>query len=525
MSGADFMREMNRADDCRKKKQYKSAIKYFEELIEEFPEHTMVSAYNLGTVYHTELGYGEKAKECYLKVIAWHESKPNYRASEPKARKTLDTILANAYENLMLVSDSFEEFYSWGEKLRAINPKADVLHENLKDVQKAEQRGLDWEEVYFETAQLFWDTDPAKDRGLYGFGASIYRRMLRGHRRENRTFRLNRQMYSYCANGYGGLMLMIVARMGKDMESALGRVDVDEVAFIFEDAVGLLKEYSEKNEDDDRVRNCIGQLEETLARMKTGKTGGRLKASTSSKQVEPKAFSFVGTVLGLALIYYLQSKGMLSGWGWYVLGFFGGSFVGSTAAYIAKGGGREILDEPGGKSGKTQFNIGKRDLEWQKGNDLLRAAGSMGFSNTAFKLDSAGINPQEGTLDLYFAVETHYDRSVEHQIGLALRCVVARTLGIAAAATNGVFVAEPMVEYNIKLGNGLPAEGFSLMTDNRGVGPMQCTSREMGDRWLVQVKPFQMNMERYMETIQQLNHVFSKMVPTFEGMRDLRIRF
>ncbi|MCB0668227.1 MAG: hypothetical protein KDC80_20515, partial [Saprospiraceae bacterium] len=112
-----------------------------------------------------------------------------------------------------------------------------------------------------------------------------------------------------------------------------------------------------------------------------------------------------------------------------------------------------------------------------------------------------------------------------HEIGLSLRCVVARTLGIVVAATKDLYLVEPKYDYNIKLGSGLPVEGFSIMSENRIVGPIQTTSLEINSKWLVQLKPFHININTYEQLFENLMFIFEKLKPTFDKMINLRIRF
>ena len=527
MRDHDFMQKSNAAEKCRQNCQYKSAIQHYEQALEMLPEHTMVLAYNLGAMYQTELGYGDKAKACYMKVIEWHNAQPNYYQNDPRARIKLDTILANAYENLSLLSDSFEEIYQWAEKVWEINPNEEALRENIRDIRKAQERGIRWALVYFETSQLFWNAEPSKDRGLYGFGASIYRRLLQNRR----SFRLDRQLYEFCANGYGGLMLKIVGNIGKNMEAKLGRVEVNEVAFIIEDAITILREYLSVNQHDDRVRNCVGHLEETLTRMKQGigkpKVPSKPRVRTASHD-SASIFTLIGSIVGLVIIKILKVKfGILNAWGYYILGFFGGGFIGNMFAIGLRASKSQetATSEKLGHDGKTQFEIDVSNLEWQKGKDLLITARDIGFDNLTCKLAQVIVNPREVSLDLFFIPESQYQQDLRHQIGLGLRCAVARTLGIVAAATNNVFVAEPVMEYSINLGTGLRAEAFSLMFENIAVGPLQTTSMELADKWLVQIKPMLINMDRHQETTRNLIFILSKLIPTFERMKNLRIRF
>jgi tetratricopeptide (TPR) repeat protein len=99
--------------------------------------------------------------------------------------------------------------------------------------------------------------DPKKDRGLYGFGASIYKRLLLNRRQ----FRLDRQQYEFSANGYGGLMQLIVEKTYNTQRQKLGKINFDEIEFIINDTVALLLEYLTSNPNDERVKKAVSLLQ------------------------------------------------------------------------------------------------------------------------------------------------------------------------------------------------------------------------------------------------------------------------
>jgi tetratricopeptide (TPR) repeat protein/ribosomal protein L37AE/L43A len=252
---------INEIERLKKANHYKSAIEVSKDALARFPEHTIIIAYNLGAIYQTELGYGDIAKDYYLKAINWHTNNPDHLKNAKQARHELDVVLAATYENLTLLSDSYEEINKLANKLWAINPNEINLKPNIKLIQEKQRRGKSWPETYYEVSSIFWNVDPSKDRGLYGFGASIYRRLLVNRKK----FRLSRQLYEFCAVGYGGLMQLILFRILNKMKGeSSGRVHFDEIAFIVDDSIALLSEYLKFNPNDERVKKTIDILKETM---------------------------------------------------------------------------------------------------------------------------------------------------------------------------------------------------------------------------------------------------------------------
>jgi len=519
-----FIELTNKAEEHQKKYQYKSAIETYQFGLKVMPEHTLFLAYNTGVLYQTVLGFGDYAKEYYLKAVEWHKEHSDYLLNNPDARWELDKILSNVYENLSLLSESYEEMYDWAEKVWQINPKEEILRENIESTKRAQDKGVKWPDVYFELASLFWNTNPSKDRGLHGFGASIYRQLLVNRKK----YRLSRQLYGYCANGYGGLMLLIISNIGKRAEKIPGNLIFNEVDFILDDSISLLTEYLDTN----RVQGCVGQLDEIRSKTKLGlwkSEETKIAGATDRDSKKIQTFTTIGSIAGLVAVWLLREKyELIQGWGYYFLGFFGGSFLGGIFSYIINPGQNSDKINSNtslGRNGKSQFDINLTDVEWQLGNDLLSTANTLGFSKVICKMDSVSINHFDNALELIFVPEGPYPRELMHQIGLALRCSVARTLGIAAAATKDLFVMEPTQEYNIKLGDGMIAEAFSLKYGEMAVGPLQTTSKEIGEQWVVQIKPFIIEIASSQETYFKLREVLSRLIPTFETIKDLRIRF
>ena len=237
--------------------EYKSAIDIYKYILENFDNQTIFCGYNLANIYHAELGYGKIAKDYYLKVINWNNSNPQHMQQNPGARKELDVIIAATYENISLLSDSYSEIYEWADKLWELNPNEKNLKENIRIIKEKENSGKPWKETYFEMSGLFYNVDPQRNRGLYGFGASIYKRLLINRRQ----FRLDRQQYEFSANGYGGLMQLIVEKSYNTQRQRLGKVNFDEIEFVIKDTIALLNEYLTSNPNDERVKKAVSLLQ------------------------------------------------------------------------------------------------------------------------------------------------------------------------------------------------------------------------------------------------------------------------
>ncbi|MCF7859123.1 MAG: hypothetical protein K9N07_07355 [Candidatus Cloacimonetes bacterium] len=230
-----------------------AAINTYKKALELYPQHTVFLSFQIGAIFQPQLGYGEDAKKYYLKAIEWNKKNQDFITKKIEARKQYDVIMANVYENIASLSDSFDEMYLWAEKLWEINENEEILRENIESTREAQARGVQWKQVYFDLAQLYWDADPAKDPGLYGFGASIYERVLVNKDK----YRLDRQMYSYCANGYCSLMMLNITRINKGLVRKHKYLFKSEMEFILRKPIHLLEKYLEINPNDTRVKDSV----------------------------------------------------------------------------------------------------------------------------------------------------------------------------------------------------------------------------------------------------------------------------
>lgn len=253
LSETELLRKAEQHTRCA---EYKSAIHTYEYILDNYENHTIYSGYNLANIYQAHLGEGKIAKDYYQKVIKWNNSHPDYLKQDAKDRKDLDSIIAATYENISLLSDSYNEIYDWAKKLWLINPEEKNLRQNIEIIKEKENKGKPWKETYFETAGIFYNVDPKKDRGLYGFAASIYKRLLLNRN----LFRLDRLEYEFSAIGYGGLMQLIIDKTFKTQRQTAGNLNFDEIEFVIKDAVSILSEYLNSNPNDERVKKAVELL-------------------------------------------------------------------------------------------------------------------------------------------------------------------------------------------------------------------------------------------------------------------------
>jgi hypothetical protein len=307
---------------------YQSAIDKYKLLLDRYPDHTIFCSYQLGAIYQTKLGFGNEAKKKYLNVIEWNKKHPHFMQDNLTARKEIDKIVANTYENLSTLSDSYHEMFDWAKKLWEINPTEDILRETIESTKNAQKKGIPWRQTYFELAQLYWNAEPSKDPGLHGFGASIYERLLINRKK----FRLDRLLFRYCANGYAGLMTLIISKIGQNMERKFGYVLQSEINFILDKPITLLNEYLELNSNDNRVKENLDFLYEVKK-----KANGENKTGRKITNMKPIKFSFkkilnliASGILGYTTTMLISAK---YGYEWSYLQYFAGAIAGLIIIY------------------------------------------------------------------------------------------------------------------------------------------------------------------------------------------------
>lgn len=308
-------------DQCR----WSSAIKSYQEELNEFPEQTVFIAYNLGVFYQQYVGNSDEARQYLEMCVAQSSHIKNFLP--PSA---FNEVVGNACENLMLLSLSYEEYDNWGAQLEVLQPKNEILRTQRAEVHSQRDRGLPWSDVLLWIANSYYDPNPRVDPGQHGRAATTFHLLLK-HRQ---MLRLSREHYRASVVAFASLRLLICGNCGTKSVKKFGYADSHEIRFLIEDALPFLEEYLKTNSSDSKVQECLDTLQETLERMEADAqrperlhfpTGGiEDEGSIDPRRIGCVALS-IGIVLsllaGIGLFMLRNNGGEVSGWPATVLSF------------------------------------------------------------------------------------------------------------------------------------------------------------------------------------------------------------
>jgi hypothetical protein len=233
------------------------------------PWYRLLAAYNTGAVSWNMLGDGVAAREAYLDAVSLEG--PEYNEAPMRMMR------ANALENLMLSAISYDEFYSFAERLRAIAPQAPVLSGLPPTVDQIRQGGGPWTDVLFHLATVNYNrNDPARDRARYGVARSTYHLILANRR----SFHLARDDWRVVIYEFAALS----QRMVVDCTKVRGEPDPnppDEYMGILSDAQPYVDEYLLAMFGDQTIRTIRDQIAAMLH------PAGRLSARETTATIPP----------------------------------------------------------------------------------------------------------------------------------------------------------------------------------------------------------------------------------------------
>lgn len=216
----------------------------------------IISSYNLGALYWTHIGDGEKARQYYQLTVRPYEEN-QLRSSHPKA---FTDITANAYENLMFLSLSYDEFDTYTEKLRTIQPSDDVLRGFVPYIQKQRESGYPWSECFEVMTQMYYDrSNPQLNAARYGNAASSFH-LLITHRRE---LRVSKEAFYRMIREY----LILKMKLFQSVLSTQAKFDPvvpSEFLFILKDAKELVEPQIDPNYPAKDVRNNLDEINKCI---------------------------------------------------------------------------------------------------------------------------------------------------------------------------------------------------------------------------------------------------------------------
>ena len=221
------------------------------------PESRILGAYNVATAYWATLGNGENAVNYYRKLVEEAEK-------TGVSNLTGDSIamLGNSYENLMHLSLSYQEYFEWAEKLRAVQPQDDILRGMVPNIKKEQEGGFPWSQILEGLAHLCYNrSDPSKDRGEYARAVSTYMIILRNRK----ALRLDREAWGRITYEFGTLSLRMASDAMVKMDRAKIPPDPEEYIFLVQDAKVFVDDSHSANPAEPIVKTLVENMEGFLA--------------------------------------------------------------------------------------------------------------------------------------------------------------------------------------------------------------------------------------------------------------------
>ena len=221
----------------------------------QIPDRRAWASYNLGVIFWHHLGNGLAARREFLAAIT------DFDMHGYGQRPNLKIVHANALENAMLCSLSFDEFENLAEELHVLTPRVPILIGLVPEVRNWRERGDSWSDRLFVLAGTYYNRNDARqDVGRYGEARSTYHLILT-HRRELRVSREDWRMalFELCA---------LSMRMASDCVKTRGGDDdlnsPEEFLPILTEAIPLADEYLRLNSGDDDLKKVCADMEQMV---------------------------------------------------------------------------------------------------------------------------------------------------------------------------------------------------------------------------------------------------------------------
>lgn len=225
----------------------KTAKELYETALVNYPEHSLMLRFNLGYVSEQVLCDGSNARTEYQLALASDSGRTPILDCSP-----IETVEANACENLMLLSLSYDEYEAWSQRLEQLRPNEKILRVQRLQVREMNERGLPWWCVLDWFCDNYCDfIDPASDAGLYAKAAATYGLII-----ENReAMRVPHDEYRVRAGLYGSCIGKVCSGYAGDMERLYGTALLGEIQPIVERAVVFIDDCAGEFPADKRLHD------------------------------------------------------------------------------------------------------------------------------------------------------------------------------------------------------------------------------------------------------------------------------
>jgi hypothetical protein len=260
MNDRDVMALIDQGTELGDQKRLRSALDVLGRALASAPNPRLraLAAYQLGALHWGEVGNGVEAHRLFEKTVA--EAGQCDGTSRDEMVRTLE---ANACENLMLLSLSYEEYDRWAERLRGLQSDNPILVGHVAMIRQHQVKCDPWSDVLMQAPHVYYRRhDPAHDPRQYGAARSIFHVLL-----ANRAaLRLNRNDWGVAVSEYAKLSMKICTEAIRTLGRHIGidAVDTSEVLFVQEEALPLVEEYVAANPGDSEPRGDRDRLRKSL---------------------------------------------------------------------------------------------------------------------------------------------------------------------------------------------------------------------------------------------------------------------
>ena len=279
------------------------------------PDDRALALYNTGAFYLEHLGDGIQARHFYEATVNHYEENPQLK-SDFGVRK----FLGWAYENLMILSLSYQEYDDWAEKLRVVSPEEGILQGQVPVIHEKQEAGMPWSDMMRMISGSYYNrNDPANDPGKYGFGAGVLQLLLENRKR----LRLSREDWSTALYEYGALMqkMSMVSLRAMEVQE---NIDAHECKFYIDNARSRVNEYLASNQPNDVIQKLSTSTDELLDMLQADRDANSQPWQPAEPEQEyvplpltrgAKPFNIVSCLLTLALLGILVfTIGKIFGW-------------------------------------------------------------------------------------------------------------------------------------------------------------------------------------------------------------------
>jgi hypothetical protein len=434
--------------------------------------------YQLGALHWGATGDGLSARSFFEETVT-HWKKYISESRDPEIKIPLG---ANAMENLMLLSLSFDEYEKWAGELKGEAPHEPILDEHYPLIIQQRDLGETWSEIMLNGAMIY--IRPGKTGGAPqpASGACIFHLLLH-HRKK---LRLSRKSWHTAVLGYSAAMNDVFSRQEQLLLSKSGPHHQTEFAIAHRFLVPFLEEYCAENPGDEvlqktktDMKQAVSKLEEAIKakRLQPDKKKSDSKPSAKLPKPKPNHYIQILVLMGLGIWPFLADAST----GWKILG----------GIALALG----VLSFFGLLQARHQHSPTAHRYNWQRNAAIQREVQRQGLQGLSFKLRDYEVT-QGDYLHLNFLAIDYVPIDKTSRVHMALRCVVALTMPYVVHQLQGYSLVSHGTGYTIAFGDGVSIPFYELKGPTGRLSTIQVGSSKQGNVYQVSIHPSTMPVEK-----------------------------